>query len=42
MGETLGMKNKGLINSLIPLGMIFGSAVGVILGIFFAPISPGF
>ena len=42
MGETLCMKNKGLINSLMPLGMIFGSAVGVILGIFFEPISQGF
>ncbi|MDM5231930.1 hypothetical protein [Lysinibacillus pakistanensis] len=36
------MKNKDLINSLIPLGMIFGSAIGVILGIFFEPISQGF
>ena len=36
------MKNKDLINSLIPLGMIFGSAIGVILGIFFKPISQGF
>ena len=36
------MKNKELINSLIPLGMIFGSAIGVILGIFFEPISQGF
>ncbi|MEB2281240.1 hypothetical protein LAV73_14735 [Lysinibacillus xylanilyticus] len=41
-GETLGVKNKDLINSLIPLGMIFGSAIGVILGIFFEPISQGF
>lgn len=36
------MKNKDLINSLIPLGMIFGSAIGVILGIFFESISLGY
>lgn len=36
------MKNKDLINSLIPLGMILCSAIGVILGIFFEPISQGF
>lgn len=27
---------KDLIDSLIPLGMIFGCAIGVILGIFFS------
>lgn len=36
------MKNKDQKNSLIPLGMIFGSAIGVIFGIFFEPISQGF
>lgn len=36
------MKNKDLINSLIPLGMIFGGAIGVILGMFFEPISQVF
>lgn len=36
------MKNKDLINSLIPLGMIFGGAIGVILGMFFESISQGF
>jgi len=36
-GETSGVKNKDLINSLIPLGMIFGGAIGVILGMFFEP-----
>lgn len=41
-GETLGVINKDLINSLlIPLGVIFGSAIGVILSIFFEPISQG-
>ncbi|MDY0409696.1 hypothetical protein ACFFIS_05775 [Virgibacillus soli] len=28
---------KVLIDSLIPLGMIFGSAIGVIFGMFFNP-----
>ncbi|WP_230875107.1 hypothetical protein [Lysinibacillus cavernae] len=28
---------KDLIDSLIPLGMIFGCAVGVIVGLFFKP-----
>lgn len=40
-GGTLGVKNKDLINSLIPLGMIFGGATGVILGMFFESISQG-
>ncbi|MBS4201683.1 hypothetical protein KHA93_18940 [Bacillus sp. FJAT-49732] len=29
---------KDLIDSLIPLGMIFGCAIGVIFGMFFKPI----
>lgn len=33
------MKNKDYINSFIPLGMIFGSAIGIILSLFFEPIS---
>lgn len=28
---------KDFIDSLIPLGMIFGSAIGTILGMFFKP-----
>lgn len=36
------MKNKDLIDSLIPLGMIFGGAIGVIIGMFFEPISQVF
>ncbi|SFJ78609.1 MULTISPECIES: hypothetical protein [unclassified Bacillus (in: firmicutes)] len=29
---------KGLIDSLIPMGIIFGCAIGVIFGMFFKPI----
>ena len=36
------MKNKDLMNGLIPLGMIFGGAIGVILGMFFDSISLGY
>lgn len=30
---------KDLIDSLIPLGMIFGCAIGIVLGLFFKPSS---
>jgi hypothetical protein len=29
-GSMIGVKNKDFINSLIPLGMIFGGGIGVI------------
>ncbi|WP_205688819.1 hypothetical protein [Bacillus sp. BHET2] len=36
------MKNKDFVNSLIPLGMIIGGAIGVILSIFIESISQEF
>lgn len=33
------MKNKEILNSIIPLGMIFGTSVGILLSLFFESIS---